>query len=196
MKKFLLLSWLIVIFSGIYWLFWHNDWKYSLPTPLPVNYHAVNRGTYIDLPVAKDDKPVFLHFFNPACPCSKFNIKHFRTLVKQYRDRVSFVVVVVSRDRDYTAKDIQQKFDLDIPVLLDHSIATSCGVYSTPQAAILDAEHKLYYRGNYNKSRYCTNINSNYAKMAMDSLLDNRSNPVFDIAAFKSYGCSLPGCKK
>ena len=56
----------------------------------------------------------------------------------------------------YTAKQIQDKFGLDIPVLFDSSLAKACGVYSTPQAVLIDNNQNLYYRGNYNRSRYCT----------------------------------------
>jgi hypothetical protein len=199
MRKGIAILWLLLLFSGISALFWFNEWKYSLPTPVPVGYHLVKPGDLVDLPAEAgfvNNKPVFLHFFNPDCPCSKFNIPHFKSLVKKYGKEISFVVVAICKDKKYTASDIQEKFGLDIPVLFDSSIANSCGVYSTPQAAIIDVNHKLYYRGNYNRSRYCSDKNSEYAQMAIDSLLSNHTSPVFGIAAVKSYGCSLPGCKR
>jgi len=198
-RKMLLTGWLALVFSTIGWLFWHNEWKYSLPTPVPANYRAVAAGTVIDLAneVNQDqDKPVFLHFFNPDCPCSRFNIRQFKSLVKQYSDRINFSVVVLAKDSSYTVSDIQDKFGLTLPVLFDKSIATKCGVYSTPQAVLINTDSKLYYRGNYNKSRYCTDRNSNYAQMAIDSLLHNNVNPLFAQAALKSYGCTLPSCSK
>jgi hypothetical protein len=198
-KKMLLIGWLTLVFSGIGWLFWHNEWKYSLPTPVPANYHAVSTGTFIDLKNEvhqTQNKPVFLHFFNPDCPCSRFNIREFKSLVKQYGDRISFSVIALCKDNSYTVNDIQDKFGLDLPVLFDSSIATTCGVYSTPQAVLINTDNKLYYRGNYNKSRYCTDKNSNYAQMAIDSLLHNNVNPLFALAAIKSYGCTLPSCSK
>ena len=85
---------------------------------------------------------------------------------------------------------------LTVPILFDSSLASSCGVYSTPQAVLLDINNTLYYRGNYNKSRYCTDRKSNYAQMAIDSLLAHRGEPVFNQYALKAYGCSLPTCKK
>jgi len=197
--KWLLIPWLVMLFSGIAFLFWHNEYVYSLPTPVPVSYHAVNFGEIINmegnLSFAKN-KPVFLHFFNPGCPCSRFNIPHFKSLVKQYGSKVSFAIVVMSKDNNYSEAEIQDKFDVTVPVLFDKSIAVSCGVYSTPQAVILDPAHKLYYRGNYNKSRYCTDKNSNYAQIALDSLLNNNASPIFSELATKAYGCKLPDCKK
>jgi hypothetical protein len=109
---------------------------------------------------------------------------------------MNFAIVVINQDTDYTVADIQDKFDLKIPVSFDSSIAAVCGVYSTPQAAIIDTNGRLYYRGNYNKSRYCTDKRSNYAQMAIDSLLSHHTNPIFSMAAIKSYGCELPKCCK
>jgi hypothetical protein len=53
----------------------------------------------------------------------------------------------------------------------------------------------LYYRGNYNKSRYCTDKKTEYARMALDALLNNNANIGFDQLAIKAYGCQLPKCK-
>jgi hypothetical protein len=195
-KKTITIVWLLVIFSSMAYIFWYTDWKYSLPTPVPTQYHPVLTGTYVDLgrklPVP-GDKPVFLHFFNPDCPCSRFNIPYFKSLARKYSDKISFAIVVLN-NKAYTAKEIQSKFDVDIPVSFDSTIAAACGVYSTPQAVLLDATHHLYYRGNYNKSRYCTDTRSNYAQMAIDSLFGNIYRPIFTGYALKAYGCQLPVC--
>jgi hypothetical protein len=136
---------------------------------------------------------VFLHFFNPDCPCSRFNIPHFKTLIRKYGDKLSFAVVVIN-NRLYTEKQIQEKFDVDIPVSFDSTLAAACGVYSTPQAVLLDAGRRLYYRGNYNKNRYCADTRTNFAQMAIDSLLGQVTRPLFPGIALKAYGCELPVC--
>jgi thioredoxin family protein len=198
MRKGVLIIWLALLFSGIIALFWYNEWVYALPTPVPKNYKAVHSGETINLSpgfISKDSKPVFLHFFNPDCPCSKFNIPHFKSLVKQYSNEVNFAIVVMSK-KQYTAKEIQEKFGLSTPVLFDTAIAIACGVYSTPQAVLLDASHKLYYRGNYNRSRYCADPKSNYAQMAIEGLLHNNYNLNFNQLALQAYGCRLPNCTK
>src|SRR5579859_2625096 len=145
MKKGAVIAWMICLFAAIIMLFWHSAWVYSLPTPVPVNYKAVAQGTYINETWgANDKKPVFLHFFNPDCPCSRFNIPHFKSLVKLYGQQANFAIVVMT-NKKYTAREIRDRFDLDVPVLFDSAIAASCGVYSTPQAVIIDAQHKLFY---------------------------------------------------
>jgi hypothetical protein len=50
MRKWLLIFWLGIIAAAIVLLFWHNEWKYNLPTPIPKNYHAVKRGEAVNLP--------------------------------------------------------------------------------------------------------------------------------------------------
>ncbi|HEY6899322.1 MAG TPA: redoxin domain-containing protein [Puia sp.] len=197
MKKSLIFLWLTLVFSGIIAFFWRNEWIYSLPTPVPENYMTVSCGTPIGAlrQLQAGNKPLFLHFFNPSCPCSRFNMPHFRSLVSQYGDSVNFAIVVMS-DKTYTVREIQDRFGLNIPVLFDTAIARECGVYSTPQAAIIGPDHKLYYRGNYNKSRYCSDKKSDYARIALEDLLRNRPDKLFSPYALKAYGCQLPTCTK
>ena len=198
MRKGIILVWLLVLLSAIAMLFWYNEWKYSLQTPVPDEYKMVASGQKIILPEnisTSVDKPVFLHFFNPKCPCSRFNLKHVRSLIKEYKDKADFAIVVMS-DKEYTGKEVQDRFGLDIPVLFDSSIAAICGVYSTPQAVIIDKDQHLYYRGNYNRTRYCADRKTEYARMSLDSLLENKQEPVFDQYALKAYGCQLPKCSK
>jgi hypothetical protein len=198
MRKLLVGIWLMLLFSAMGALFWYNEWVYHLPTPIPENYKPVSQGKLIKLKgllEANRSKPLFLHFFNPDCPCSRFNISNFKSLVKQYGHQVNFVIIVMN-NKLYTAKEIQDKFDLNVPVLFDTSIADSCGVYSTPQAVLLDTGHKLYYRGNYNISRYCTDEKTSYAKIAIAGLLNDHKKIIFDQLALRAYGCRLPNCNK
>ncbi len=201
MRKLLLACWLTVVFSAICALFWYNEWRYSLPTPVPQNYSDVQLGQHINLAgvlAQNNGKPLLIHFFNPDCPCSKFNIPHFKSLAKKYGDKLDFAVVVINKTSHYTPAEIKDKYGLDVPVVCDTTLAATCGVYSTPQAAILDADGKLYYRGNYNRSRYCTDKNSEFVKMAIDSLLNNDTKPLFSQFALKAYGCQVSEgyCKK
>lgn len=198
MKIYLITAWLMLILGGISFIFWRNELKYSLPTPVPENYHSVPIGETVDLSgeIKAGTKPVFIHFFNPDCPCSKFNLPHFKSLVKKHNNEFDFYVVVINSKGNYLPEEIKDKFDIPVPILFDKSIAISCGVYSTPQAVILDEQRRLYYRGNYNQSRYCSNPNTEYARMAIDSFLMHRSAPTFNAFATTAYGCQVNYCSK
>lgn len=198
MKKYAVILWLAFLFIIIAALFWRNEFVYSLPTPVPQNYKPIHTGSAISLPASlatHKNRPVFLHFFNPDCPCSRFNIKHFKSLTEQYGSTVNFAVVLMTK-KNYTARDIQKRFDLSIPVITDSTLAKTCGVYSTPQAVIIDPQQQLYYRGNYNRSRYCTDKNTNYAQQALEALLTKTHKLPADQGAYTAYGCQLPSCKK
>lgn len=198
LKKLLLGLWFSLLLFAILVLFWQNEFKYSLPTPIPQNYHEIAMGSRVDLGKcwAANNKPVFIHFFNPDCPCSRFNVPHVSELIKKYNDRINFKIVVLNKQKNFTIEEIQKKFGAAIPVYFDAAMAKKCGVFSTPQAVIIDPSQNLYYRGNYNKTRYCTNADSNYAQMAIDSLLKQTKSPSFDALALRAYGCSLPKCTK
>ncbi|MCG2613537.1 redoxin domain-containing protein [Terrimonas sp. NA20] len=198
LRKLLLAMILGISLSGISWLFWTHELKYQLPTAVPSNYQQVQPGSSLAISLPFDmngEKPVFLHFFNPDCPCSKFNIRHFKELVATYGNALDFAIVAMNPDQRYSVADIQDRFDLKLPVSFDTTLATTCGVYSTPQAVIIE-QNKLFFRGNYNKSRYCTDPETNYAQMAIDSLLLHKNNLPFGPLAFKAYGCELPTCNK
>jgi thiol-disulfide isomerase/thioredoxin len=176
--------------------FWLQDWQYSQPTPRPAEFtqpplsQHVQLGTF-GLPVA-DEKPVFLHFFNPSCPCSRFGLDHLRWLHSRYKGEIQFVAVLQG-----DTPNLQQEFDklkLDMPSVVDTSkqIANATGVYSTPQAVLLDTDSRLYFRGNYNASRYCITPETAFAQIALESMLARKPLPAFPPAASTAYGCPLP----
>lgn len=196
MKKIMTFSWLSLLLLLIGGLFWYTDWMYQRPTPIPAGYLATPRGAAIDLRGLDGERrsPVLLHFFNPDCPCSRFNIPMFKRLYSQYNGRVNFIIVVLSR-QPFNARSIRQRFGLNgVKMIADSTLAKACGVYSTPQVVLLDSHHKLYYRGNYNRNRYCTDDRTNYARIALSTLLAHRPYPAFSLWATRSYGCGLPHC--
>lgn len=171
-------------------MFWNQEIKYQLPTPKPVGFKNVKLLSNIlieDDMVPKSTKPVLLHFFNPECPCSKFNSKHVNELIKKYGSEVKFAVVIPNEE----SKDLVSNYFSDsIPLIIDTDkrLATQCGVYATPNAVIITPNHQLWYNGNYNKSRYCTSPNSNYAEQALKALLNHQDNYQSPSVA---YGCSI-----
>lgn len=198
MKKLIIVTVLVFLFNCIAFLFWHFEWQYNLPTPKPIHNKVVNIGDKIELKFTTDhpnNKPTFLHFFNPTCPCSKFNLPHFKALAKKYQASINFYIIISNNSTTYTASDLQKKLNVDIPIIIDSTIANNCGVYSTPQAVLI-SNNTLYYKGNYNRSRYCVDQKSNYAQIAIQSLLSNIANPTINQNALIAYGCAMPICKK
>ena len=194
--KLIAVCWYGLLLTTICVLFWYKERAYPVPTPIPSGYTNVNPGEIVNLPAyyrSTKNKPVFLHFFNPDCSCSRFNIAHFRSLVNRYGSQINFSVVVIS-NKIYTVENIQEKFGIDIPVRFDTGLARICGVYSTPQAVIIKPDNSLYYRGNYNKNTYSTNRKTNYAELALSNLLYGRSIQSPYQFSVRAHGCPLPSC--
>ncbi len=184
----------LCLFSIILLTFWFQDWQYSLPTPKPPRLLQPATGKALLLEsLAPHSRPFFLHFYNPACPCSRFNLDHVRRLVHQYGTRVQFTAVLEGVKTADVAAEIQRDH---LPMTAvadpDGAIARRCGVYSTPQAVVLEPGGKLFYRGNYNSSRYCTERSTEFARLALDSLLSSGVSRPMPRAAVTAYGCQLP----
>jgi hypothetical protein len=171
-------------------LFWYQEVRYSIPTPVPENYRHVSVGEkvslFASLPVGKS---YFLHFYNPDCPCSRFNVTHLRSLIGNYKDSIDIIVVVQSEE---SLNKARAAFG-EVTLMMDAKgeLARQCGVYSTPQAAIIDGNGSLYFRGNYNASRFCTARATNFAELSLIALLNNNPPPNFGLVATQSYGCEL-----
>jgi hypothetical protein len=185
---------LLAVSTGIAFIFWYQELQYLLPTPVPKNYQAVLPNQIIEFDSAlipkQYAKPKLLHFFSPDCPCSRFNLKHFLSLNRKFSKEIDFYVVITKRE-DITSAQYMTERKIPIVVDKDEKLAKACGVYSTPQAALIQNDNKLYFRGNYNRSRFCTDMNSNFVQMAMDSLIARKDPPHFIELATQSYGCSI-----
>jgi len=194
MRKVTVAVLLTALFGGVITIFWFQEAQYLLPTRVPADYQVVLPNEIIRfdsiLIPGQHERPKLLHFFSPNCPCSRFNLAHFKSLTKTYGKEVDFYVVIEDEGQVEAAK---KKIDRDVTIVVDknQALAKACGVYSTPQAAIIQLDNKLYFRGNFNRSRYCTDPNSNFVQMALDSLLNNKAAPFFSELATRSYGCEI-----
>lgn len=172
-------------------IFWNEQIKYAQPTAVPAHYKPVAVGDTLLLPMSfEDGTAYFLHFYNPDCPCSRFNARHIESLINDYGSNIRFLIIVADATHLQRART---RFGVDLAYVVDSDqrIAQAVGVYSTPQAAIVTGDHSLYYRGNYNRSRYCTTRATNFAELSLLALINGQPAPDFGLEATQSYGCEL-----
>jgi len=180
-------------------MFWYQDWRYDLPTPRPANLEQPPIGARIVSPAVMAAlgegarRPVFLHFMNPACPCTKFNRDHIAALSRRFGTDVTFLAVLEA-EPDTEPAAAFASFGLPMRAIedADGAVARAYGIYSTPQAVLVDARGRLRFRGNYNTSRYCTDERTEFARIALERLLAGRSRGSVPAAATRAYGCALP----
>ena len=187
--------------------FWYQEWQYALPTPRPtelrqpeideaIEIAELRQTAYSQQQTANSQqqttKPIWLHFFNPSCPCSQFNLDHVRNLIAEFGSRVDVIAVLEATDPDALAKF--QQLHLKCTAIVDHGglIAKQTGVYATPQGVVLNEHHKLVYRGNYNLGRYCTESETEFVRLAIENCLAHRPPLTFPAAATVAIGCQLP----
>ncbi len=195
-NNILIFTFFLLGFSGIMGIFWYEEMRFLLPTPKPKNFVDKKIGTQIHLspPNSKEttNKPTLLHFFSAKCPCSRFNATHLRELYEKFGKKINFVAIIEASNTQEAQKSLQ-KNGLEMDFVLDKEgrIADSCGVYSTPQAVILDKNQKIYYKGNYNITRYCADEKTQFARLALEACIAQKPLPEFSKQILKAYGCSL-----
>lgn len=195
MRTITLIICLGLIVSQIVYLLWREEYRYSQPTPVPTSYTSVPINSCVPIPNIETSVPrsgYLLHFFNPECPCSRFNLKHFKRLYTQFHKEIAFAVVV---PEDADILKAHRLLEIPVNVLQEKgdSIARSYGVYSTPQAVIIHSEGSLYFRGNYNTARFCSQPSTNFAQLSLEHLLQNDPAPIWGPLATNAYGCRFDG---
>ena len=197
LKVFIFSALMILFLSIISWIFWEQEVKYALPTPIPLGFKDVEMGQSIDLSThinTSPDKSLLLHFYSDQCPCSRFNMKEFERLGRKYQEDIDFYVVIQSEEEG-AAKKFEEKYELALPTILDvgGAISDLCGIYATPQAVILDNLGKLFFKGNYNKARFCTRKETRFVDLALEHLIAGKTLPLdIRMALTQPYGCTLP----
>jgi hypothetical protein len=136
---------------------------------------------------------MIINFASATCPCTGFNLDHLRELQQRFAAKVDFVLVLESSADAAGEHDEFGSMHLHMPVVYDHGgeVSAGLGVYGTPQAAILDGHGRLYFRGNYNRSRFCTEESSEYVRIELKALTEDRALPTVPTEATITYGCPL-----
>ena len=200
-RKRVVLSLLAAMLTVIGVTYYRQELRYALPTPRPQGLVQPAFGSHLQtllpasLLASTPSRPLMLHFYNPDCPCSRFNESHLHEMARQFEGKVNFVLVVPEGSRN-AADRFAKSLHCEVQEDKQGRIAAKCGVYSSPQAVILDSAGNLYYRGNYNRSRYCEDPHSEYARLALEAVAANKPLPALPKQATIAYGCALPSTIK
>ncbi len=137
-------------------------------------------------PACRESPPaaLLLHFFNPGCPCSRFNLDHIRELTRTYGERVN-IVAVLEEDSTDTLIDGFRRTGLPIQAVVDsnRTLATAVGrerSYFAPPGNTSATDITMPNAGCFNASgrgvgkEYCQ---SWYQKTAMTKVKSNAEHP-------------------
>ncbi len=184
--------------AGVALCFWFQDLRFSVVRPAPEGWRGPEPGAQVGLapglaailPESRPARPLLLHFYNPDCPCSRYQLPKLRDLVGSHGEHFDLVVLIESRG-DHPPRRRPSGFPASTPFLVDPqgNLAAHYGVHTTPQAVLLDADGRLVYRGNYASSRVCVDPRREYVRLALEALIEGRK-PVPSPPG--AYGCPLP----
>jgi hypothetical protein len=97
-----------------------------------------------------------LIFTNTTCPLVQRYLPRLKALDEEFRDQgVQFVAVNVGpEDSVFDMATQAVEFDVPFPFVKDvgGSCVAACGVERTPEAVVIDADHRLRYRGRIDNS--------------------------------------------
>ena len=203
-KKIIGAGAIAILFSVVVAIFWFEQFQFYRPVSLPENFQEVNVNDTIVLnnllfnTKEKETRSVFIHFFDTSCKFSRINIEHIRLFTKKYKKSFSFYVVVSGEHDQNFIDTFKTKFQVPefVRLISDKSctVAKECGVYSTPQAVIINPNHTLYFRGNYNsQTGLCTpaNIGNSSPAIAIRYKINDSPSPNFPPYMVQPWGCEL-----
>jgi len=148
-----------------------------------------------------EKKATVLLFLLPECPVSNAYAPEIKRICADY-EKKKIAVFVVHADPDVSAEDAKKhakEYGLPCPVLRDpqHLLVRRTGVTKAPEAAVLDPDGKVLYRGriddlfaDYGKRR--AEPTQRDLRNALDAILQGKAVPT---ATTKVIGCPLPEAK-
>ena len=137
----------------------------------------------------QSDETMVLHFWDPDCPCSRFNQVHVRELVKQYAAQGIRFMVVAHSSSQHSRTQLEHQARAvfgDVSLILDSELTLGDAVPSTPAAMVVDANRQLAYFGPYSNGAVCLSGNGKFVENILDDLLVGKNSQQINTLA---YGC-------
>ena len=150
--------------------------------PLRDQLSAISRQTS-----GSADNITVVHFWDPDCPCNRFNEAHVKQLMQEYgRQGVRFVVVAGSQIK--TAKRI-----FTDPAVIEYieELPSLSRPPSSPAVAIMDKKGELAYFGPYSVGAVCSVGNGAFVEKALDKVLSGINPKHWNTLAVGCF-CSWP----
>ena len=165
----ILALWLAVVLCGFWWFQWRWYFLVDTQTVWFKGQGWVEASQSPDFIADGGNGPVVVHFYDPACPCSKFNTEHVLALIEEYQGRgVQFEVRVPSADVQAQAR---QLFGVPVAVAADAQRPAA-----SPSALVLNqaqaAGRTVAYVGPYSAGAVCTGAEDDFVGLVLNRLLN------------------------
>ena len=155
-------------------------------------------GKTVSLGDFDDKKGILIIFMCNHCPYVKHIKKHLSKLARDYQNDIGTIAINANdierypKDRPEKMVEDAKKFDYPFPYLFDETqqTAKAYGAACTPDIYLVDKNHRLVYRGQYDDSRPANGkpVTGKDLRNAIDRLLEDKE-PIEDQKP--SMGCNI-----
>jgi len=200
----LVVGWLIATVFAFWWFQFKNIKTFDIDAVAnqTVFFESGELGSrlenLIEAETKKGKKSGFIsviHFWNPDCPCSKFNEVHVNKIISDYRDKNVALTVVVSGKNAEQRKEhsllAKQVFNLAAVKDIRSDWPMEKGPPSSPAAAIMNKQGKLVYFGPYSLGARCSPDKGGFVEKVLDRLSDDQLSQKKQLNTL-AVGCFCP----
>lgn len=185
MRFFALISLIVVSFTGL--------------SQTPVPNFAVNNvdGMPISLDSYKNSAGVAIIFTSNTCPYDIYYKERIRTLIKNYQDKIQFILVNSHQDAEETIDKMRIAYGawaLQVPYLADKDqvVQQALGARKSPEVFLLkplNGNFAVVYSGGIDDNPQAPQaVTSYYLKIAIDRLLAAQE---INLQPVRSGGCTI-----
>ena len=126
-------------------------------------------------PQSKNLKPISLvHFWNPDCPCSRFNEVHVKKIMSDYADKNIQFTIVVSGNNDEMREQrkllAQKVFTGKAVKDIRSDWPMGKGPVSSPAVGVINSDGELVYFGPYSLGARCAPDQGQFVEKTLDRL--------------------------
>jgi len=183
----LVVSWLIATVFAFWWFQFKNinDFDVDAVANQTVFFESGKLGSRLENLIEaeikegkKSDLISVIHFWNPDCPCSRFNEVHVKKIMSDYTAKnVVFTIVVSGKSaeqRKERALLARQVFNLAAVKDIRSDWPLKKGPPSSPAVAIMNKQGKLVYFGPYSLGARCSPDKGQFVEKVLDRLSDEK----------------------
>jgi len=147
-------------------------------------------------PLAKKSAVIsVVHFWNPDCPCSRFNQPHVQQIISDYgRNNVRFTVVVggaTEKIRQQHQVEARKIFNFEAVIDIRSDWPMESGPPSSPAVGVMNSSGELVYFGPYSLGARCSPEKGKFVEKVIEQLKNNNQSVKKQLNTL-AVGCFCP----
>lgn len=199
----LIFAWVVSTVTAFWWFQFRNiqDFDINAITNQTVFFESGELGSRLENMVNHKSlttvqKPVsVVHFWNPDCPCNRFNEVHVKKIMSDYGAKnVQFTIVVNGKNneqRKLREVEARKIFNHDAVVNIQSDWEQDNGPPSSPAAGVLNEQGELVYFGPYSLGANCSPDKGKFVETILDRLKDKSRRQKKQLNTL-AVGCFCP----